>query len=95
MKPLADRVAIVRDEAVSTAGQIILPNEIQPTTGTVVEAGEGRITEHGYKMPMTVKVGDKVLYASKAGTPVNQDGKKLLMLREVEIRAILEREANE
>ncbi len=87
VKPLHDRV-IVRAAAAEekTAGGIIIPDTAKekPQKGTVVAAGAGKKDE-----PMTVKVGDTVLYGKYAGTEINVDGEELLIMRESDILAIV------
>jgi chaperonin GroES len=75
-----------------TAGGIILPETAKekPQEGKVLAAGPGERDEDGERIPMEVQVGDKVLYAKYSGTEVKMDGKKLLILRESDILAVLE-----
>jgi chaperonin GroES len=92
IKPLADRIVvepIEQDEV--TPGGIILPETAKekPQQGKIVAAGPGRIDEKGKRVDMEVKVGDKVLYAKYSGTEIKQDGKKLLILRESDILAVM------
>mgnify|MGYP001077095446 CR=1 FL=1 len=93
LKPLADRLVVepVEQEEV-TAGGIILPETAKekPQQGKVISAGPGRTDEDGDRIPMDVKEGDRVLYAKYSGTEVKVDGKKLLILRESDILAIVE-----
>ncbi|MCX7668759.1 MAG: co-chaperone GroES, partial [Anaerolineae bacterium] len=74
-----------------TAGGIILPETAKekPQQGKVLAAGPGRLDEKGQRVEMEVKVGDKVLYAKYSGTEIKLDGKKLLILRESDILAVL------
>ncbi len=92
IKPLADRIVVepIEQEEV-TAGGIILPETAKekPQQGKIVAAGPGRIDEKGKRVDMEVKVGDKVLYAKYSGTEIKQDGKKLLILRESDILAVM------
>ena len=92
IKPLADRIVVepIEQEEV-TAGGIILPETAKekPQQGKVVAAGPGRTDEKGKRVDMEVKVGDKVLYAKYSGTEIKQDGKKLLILRESDILAVM------
>jgi chaperonin GroES len=92
IKPLADRVVVepIEQEEV-TAGGIILPETAKekPQQGKIVAAGPGRIDEKGKRVDMEVKVGDKVLYAKYSGTEIKLDGKKLLILRESDILAVM------
>lgn len=93
LKPLGDRVVVepVEQEEI-TAGGIVLPETAKekPQQGNVVAAGPGARDEDGKRIEMDVKVGDKVLYAKYAGTEFKMDGKKLLILRESDLLAIIE-----
>jgi chaperonin GroES len=75
-----------------TAGGIILPETAKekPQEGKILASGPGERDETGNRIAMEVKVGDKVLYAKYSGTEVKVDGKKLLILRESDILAIVE-----
>jgi chaperonin GroES len=86
-KPLADRVLIESAPAeVKTASGIFIPDTAKekPLQGTVIAAGEGKKDE-----PMTVKVGDSVLYGQYSGTEIKLDGKTFLIMRESDIYGIL------
>lgn len=92
IKPLADRVVVKPSEAEEkTAGGIILPDTAKekPQEGTVVAVGPGKVSENGAKIPMEVKVGDRVLYGKYLGTEVTIDGIEHLIMRESDILAIL------
>ena len=93
LKPLADRLVVepIEQEEV-TAGGIILPETAKekPQQGKVVAAGPGRTDDEGDRIAMDVKVGDRVLYAKYSGTEIKLDGKKVLILRESDILAIVE-----
>lgn len=93
LKPLGDRVVVepVEQEEV-TAGGIVLPETAKekPQQGKVLAAGPGGRDDAGKRIQMDVKVGDKVLYAKYAGTEFKADGKKLLILRESDLLAIVE-----
>ncbi|MBK7311294.1 MAG: co-chaperone GroES [Bacteroidia bacterium] len=87
VKPLADRVLVEAAAAeTKTAGGIIIPDTAKekPQRGKVVAVGNGKPDE-----PMTVKVGDTVLYGKYAGTEIQVDGKDLLIMRESDIFAII------
>ena len=87
IKPLADRVVIEPREAeTKTAAGLYIPDNAKekPQQGTIVAAGPGKKDE-----PMEVKVGDQVLDGKYAGTEVTVDGKKLLIVRQSDILAIL------
>jgi chaperonin GroES len=87
IKPLADRVLIEPAAAEDkTAGGIIIPDTAKekPQKGTVVAVGPGKKDE-----PMTVKIGDSVLYGKYAGTEVTIDGNNYLIMRESDIVAVV------
>ena len=93
LKPLGGRVIVEPiEQEEMTAGGIILPETAKekPQEGKILAAGPGDRDEDGERIPMEVQVGDKVLYAKYSGTEVKMDGKKLLILRESDILAILE-----
>jgi len=87
IKPLADRVVVEPAEAeTKTAGGIIIPDTAKekPQRGTVVAVGGGKKDE-----PLTVKVGDTVLYGKYSGTEVSIEGKDYLIMRESDIYAVV------
>ncbi|MEI8006196.1 MAG: co-chaperone GroES [Bacteroidota bacterium] len=87
IKPLADRVLVEPAQAEEkTAGGIIIPDTAKekPQKGTVVAVGPGKKDE-----PMTVKVGDVVLYGKYSGTEITVDGGNYLIMRESDIVAII------
>jgi len=92
-KPLGSRVVIepIESEDV-TAGGIVLPDTAKekPQKGTILAIGPGDRDEDGDRIALDVKVGDVVLYAKYSGTEIKVDGKKLLILRESDILAIVE-----
>lgn len=93
LKPLGDRVVVepIEQEEI-TAGGIVLPETAKekPQRGMVVAAGPGARDDDGDRIPLDVKVGDVVLYAKYAGTEFKVDGKKLLILKESDLLAIVE-----
>jgi chaperonin GroES len=92
MKPLADRVVIKPAPAEEkTKGGIILPDTAKekPVIGEIVAVGPGKISDDGKKIPMEVKVGDKVLYGKYSGTEVTVEGDEYLIMREADIFAIV------
>ena len=94
LKPLADRVVVEpMEKEERTASGIILPETAKekPQEGTILAAGPGRRDEDGKLVPMDVKVGDVVLYAKYAGTEIKLDDKKVLILKESDILAIVEK----
>ncbi len=96
LKPLEDRVIIkaVQEEE-KTASGIVLPDTAKekPTLGKVVAVGDGKWDEQGVKrIPVDVKVGDKVVYGKYSGTEYKtKDGDELLILRASEILAVVQK----
>ena len=93
LKPLGGRVIVEPiEQEEMTAGGIILPETAKekPQEGKILAAGPGDRDDEGKRIAMEVKVGDKVLYAKYSGTEVKVDGKKLLILKENDILAIVE-----
>ena len=87
IKPLADRVLVEPAAAeTKTASGIIIPDSAKekPQQGVIVAVGNGKPDE-----PITVKVGDKVMYGKYSGTEIQWDGKDYLMMRESDILAII------
>lgn len=87
IKPLADRVLVEPTEAeTTTAAGIIIPDNAKekPQKGKVMAIGTGKKDE-----PLTVKVGDTVLYGKYSGTELKLEGKDYLIMRESDILAIL------
>jgi chaperonin GroES len=87
IKPLADRVLVEPAAAEEkTSGGIIIPDTAKekPQKGTVVAVGAGTKDN-----PITVKVGDKVLYGKYSGTELSYDGSDYLIMRESDIFAII------
>lgn len=87
VRPLSDRVMVKPAEAeTKTAAGIIIPDTAKekPMKGEVVAVGPGKKDE-----PMTVKVGDQVLYGKYSGTEINVDSEEYLIMRESDIYAII------
>jgi chaperonin GroES len=93
LKPLGSRVVVepIEQEDV-TAGGIVLPETAKekPQRGKVLSVGLGDRDEAGNRVPMDVTIDDTVLFAKYGGTEIKIDGKKLLILRESDILAIVE-----
>ena len=87
IKPLADRVLILPVEVEQKVGGIIIPDTAKekPQRGKVVAVGNGTKDED-----MILKVGDEVFYGKYAGTEIESDGEKYLMMRQSDILAIVE-----
>lgn len=92
-KPLADRVLVKRtEETTKTAGGIIIPDTAKekPSQGKVIAVGAGARDESGKIVPMTLKIGDKVLFGKWSGSEVKIDGETLLIMKEADVLGILE-----
>ncbi|MBQ8546657.1 MAG: co-chaperone GroES [Clostridia bacterium] len=93
IKPLSNRVVLKNLEAEQTTkGGIILTNAAKekPEIAEVIAVGEGEKTEDGKLIPMTVKVGDKVIISKYTGTNVKLDGEDYIIVSEKDILAIVE-----
>ena len=93
VKPLYDRVLVKRIEAEEEVrGGIIIPDTAKekPMQGEVVAVGSGHLDDEGKAVPMTVQVGQKVLFGKYAGTDIKIDDKEHLILKEDEILGIVE-----
>ena len=89
--PLADRVVVKPlEETEQMRGGLYIPDTAKekPQQGEVMAVGPGRV-EDGKRVPMEVKVGDKVLYGKYSGTEVTIEGDQMLILRESDILAVV------
>lgn len=95
IKPLGDRVLIKRSKAQTTKGGILLPDSAQekPREGTIVSTGPGKTDEDGKLIPLSVKVGDCVLFGPYSGTPLKEEttgeDEEMLIMSESDILGIL------
>lgn len=93
IKPLADRVVIKMTETEETTKSgIILSGSAKekPQIAEIIAVGTGKVTDDGKVVPMTVKVGDKVLTSKYAGTEVKVDGVEYIIIRQEDILAVVE-----
>ena len=93
LNPIHDRVVVKRINAdTQTAGGIIIPDNVaeKPDQGIVLAVGQGRRTEDGTLIPMTLKENDRVLFGKHAGQAVKIEGEEVLVLKEDEIFAVIE-----
>jgi len=91
LQPLADRIvikALAQEER--TKSGIVLPDTAKekPQEGEVLAVGSGKLLENGTRVPMEVKVGDRVIYSKYGGTEVKVDGQEYLILKESDVLAI-------
>ena len=92
LKPLGSRVVVEPiEENEVTPGGIVLPETAKekPQKGVILSTGPGDRDEDGKRVPMDVAVNDTVLFAKYGGTEIKVDGKKLLILRESDLLAIV------
>jgi chaperonin GroES len=92
--PLYDRVLLKRmEEQEVKRGGIIIPDTAKekPQEAEIIEAGKGRVTDEGKTIPLAVKKGDRVLIGKYSGTEVTIDGVELVIVREEEILAVIEK----
>ena len=94
IRPLHDRVIIKRlEEERTTQGGIIIPDTAteKPIKGKVIAVGKGKILENGEVRPLDVKVGDNILFGKYSGTEVKVNGDELLVMREEDVMAVIEK----
>lgn len=94
IKPLNNRILVKRSKAQTTKGGIILPDTAQekPKEGEIVAVGPGARDEEGTVQPLTVKVGDRVLFSSYAGTEIKESSEtedEFLILSEDDVLGVL------
>ncbi|MCP4358474.1 MAG: co-chaperone GroES [Chloroflexi bacterium] len=93
LKPLGDRLVVEpKEREQTTASGLILPETAaeKPQEGEIIAIGPGRRDDDGDRIAMDVTVGDRVLYAKYGGTEIKVEGKKLLILKESDVLAIIE-----
>ena len=93
LRPLADRVIVKRlENETKTASGIVLPENAaeKPDQGEVLAVGHGRF-EEGKQVPMNVKVGDRVLFGKYSGQTVKVDGEELLVMKEDDLFAVVDK----
>jgi chaperonin GroES len=93
VRPLHDRILVERlEEKEVKRGGIIIPDTAKekPQEGKVVAVGTGKVNDDGKKVPLDVKVGDKILFGKYSGSEVKIDDKEFLIMREEDVLAILD-----
>jgi len=91
-RPLHDRVLVRRVEAEEkTAGGIIIPDSAKekPAEGEIVAVGDGARDDDGDRIPLDVKVGDRVLFGKWSGSEVTVNGEELLIMKESDILGVI------
>ena len=94
IRPLHDRVVIKRkEEERLSPGGIVIPDTAKekPIRGEVLAIGNGKILEDGRVIPLDVKVGDEVLFGKYSGNEIKVDGEELVVMREDDIMAVLDK----
>jgi chaperonin GroES len=92
IRPLGDRVLVQRVEAEEkTAGGILLPESAKekPKEGKIISVGDGKLLDNGERSTFSVKVGDRILFTSYAGTEVKFDGEEYLIMHESDILGVI------
>ncbi|MFN7066094.1 MAG: co-chaperone GroES [Aquificaceae bacterium] len=94
LRPLYDKIVVKRleEQEQRTASGIIIPDTAKekPQIGEVIAVGEGKLLQNGQQVSPKVKPGDKVVFNKYAGTEVELDGEKYLIMSEDEVLAIIE-----
>jgi chaperonin GroES len=92
-RPLQDRILVERIEEEVKKGNIIIPDTAKekPQHGKVIAVGPGRIDETGKRIPMDVKKGDLILFGKYSGNEIKVDDKELLIMREEDVLAVIEK----
>lgn len=93
VRPLSDRVIVKRlEEERRTASGIVIPDAAteKPDQGEIIAVGNGKIGDDGKLRPMSVKVGDKVLFGKYAGQNFKMDGQEYMTMREDDIIGVVE-----
>lgn len=93
IRPLDDRIVVRPEEAEEkTRGGIVLPDTAKekPARGEVIAVGPGKLLDNGTRPPLTLKVGDRVVYGKYTGSEIKIDGVAHSILRESEVLAVLE-----
>ena len=94
IRPLHDRVIVKRiEEERKTASGIVIPDTAteKPDQGEIVAVGKGKKNDDGKITPLDVKVGDRVLFGKYSGQTVKVDGDELLVMREEDLFAVVEK----
>lgn len=94
LKPLGDRVVVEHvDQQDKSSGGVFLPDTAKekPQEGIVRAVGTGRVNDDGKTLPMSVKVGDRVIYSKYSGSEVKVDGTEYLIVAEKDVLAIVDK----
>ncbi|CAN7407637.1 co-chaperone GroES [Pseudorhodoferax sp. LjRoot39] len=94
LRPLADRVIVKRiDSETKTASGIVIPDSAaeKPDQGEILAVGPGKLDDNGKRIEPNVKVGDRVLFGKYSGQTVKVDGDELLVMKEDDLFAVVEK----
>ncbi|NQT68835.1 MAG: co-chaperone GroES [Desulfobacteraceae bacterium] len=94
LRPLNDRILVKRvEEKEVTKGGIIIPDTAKekPAEGKVVAIGNGKLNEDGKRIPLTLKVGERILFGKYGGAEINLDGVEYLIMNEGEVLGVIEK----
>lgn len=92
IKPMYDRIVVRRtEEETRSAGGIVIPDSAKekPDQGEVLAVGPGKRTDDGKTLPMSVKVGDKILFSKYSGTDFKLGGDEIVVMREEDVLGVL------
>ena len=92
VRPLRDRILVQRlDEGEQQLGGIIIPDSARekPQRGTVIAAGNGKLSDDGDRVNLDVKAGDTILFGKYSGQEIKLDGEEYLIMREEEILGVI------
>jgi chaperonin GroES len=93
LRPLADHIVVklVSTEE-KTKGGLYLPDTAQekPQEGEVVAVGSGRVLDNGQKLPLEVKVGDRIIFSKYSGSEITVDGEKFVIFSERDVLAVID-----
>ncbi len=93
LRPLADHIVVkVVNSEEKTKGGLYLPDTAQekPQEGEVVAVGSGKILDNGQKLPMEVKVGDRIIFSKYSGSEISLDGEKFVIFSERDVLAVID-----
>lgn len=94
LKPLGDRLVVEHvEQAEKSSGGVFLPDTAKekPQEGVVKAIGDGRVLENGTKLPLSVKVGDHIIYSKYSGSEIKLDGTEFLIISEKDVLAVVDR----
>jgi chaperonin GroES len=94
VRPLHDRILVNRlDEGEQQIGGIIIPDSAKekPQQGTVMAAGNGKANDGGKRVPLDVKIGDRILFGKYSGQEIKLDGKDYFIMKEDDVLAVIDR----